>query len=131
MTHRDYLYGRLLAIADVAESETYDKTEARTTNARRYFNAFANRPYSTWRTIELKLDPYLSKLSLGRRKRYEILMQEVYDMFDREDFMDNSKLQPIFPACISLSGTRAVQKEANGYSRKRGGSINGNVISEN
>ncbi len=95
-THRDYLYGRLLAIADVAESETYDKTEARTTNARRYFNAFANRPYSTWRTIELKLDPYLSKLSLGRRKRYEILMQEVYDMFDREDFMDNSKLQPIF-----------------------------------
>lgn len=94
---RDYLYGRLLAIAEVAEASTYDKKEdARRTNASRYFEAFSNRPYQTWEVIHDRLKPYLNKMDSGNRIYYEKLLIEVKDMFDMEDFQDNSKLKPLF-----------------------------------
>lgn len=94
---RDYLYGRLLAIAEVAEAATYDKKEnARRTNASRYFEAFSNRPYQTWEVIHDRLKPYLNKMDSGNRIYYEKLLIEVKDMFDMEDFQDNSKLKPLF-----------------------------------
>lgn len=39
---RDYLYGRLLAVADRIEYRTYDteKDSGRVTNAKRYMNTF-------------------------------------------------------------------------------------------
>lgn len=54
-TSRDNLFGRLLAVADAAEVSTYDASNRRTTNARGYFNAFANRPSSGWQTIYSRL----------------------------------------------------------------------------
>ena len=95
-TERDYLYGRLIAIADIAEAGTYKKGESRTTNARRLFNAFANHPYSTWGVIMQRLEPYLNKMDPGKRIWYDKLMQEVYDMFSKEDFENNSALKPVF-----------------------------------
>lgn len=60
---RDYLYGRLLAIADNIERFTLDKTgETRETNADRLFQRFAQHPAKTWRTLELALRPYMSRL---------------------------------------------------------------------
>lgn len=94
---RDYLYGRLLAIAEVAEVSTYDKKEdARLTNASRYFEAFSNRPYQTWEVIRKRLEPYLKKMGIGKRIYYEKLLTEVTDMFEKENFQDNSKLKPLF-----------------------------------
>ncbi|MFR1502213.1 MAG: type I-C CRISPR-associated protein Cas8c/Csd1, partial [Ruminococcus sp.] len=64
-TRRDYLYGRLLAVAEVAESVALNKKEgndARITNARRYFTAFVNQPYRTWNVIRQRLEPYLSAM---------------------------------------------------------------------
>lgn len=94
---RDYLYGRLLAIAEVAEKSTYDKSdEVRMTNASRYFEAFSNRPYQTWAVIYERLIPYLKKMEIGKRSYYEMLFAEVNNLFEKEDFQDNTKLKPMF-----------------------------------
>ncbi|OXS52316.1 type I-C CRISPR-associated protein Cas8c/Csd1 [Cohnella sp. CIP 111063] len=59
---RDYLFGRLLAIADVLERNALGPDERRATNAIRYMNAFSRHPERTWRTIQACLQPYQAKL---------------------------------------------------------------------
>ena len=93
---RDYLYGRLLAIAEVAEASVYEKDEGRVTNACRYFEAFSNKPYQTWGVIYNRLVPYLNKMGAGQRRFYEKKIGEVMELFDRNAFEDNSKLKPVF-----------------------------------
>lgn len=93
---RDYLYGRLLAIAEVAEASTYEKDEGRVTNAGRYFESFSNKPYQTWGVIYNRLTPYLNKMGVGQRRYYEKLIGEVMELFDMKEFEDNSRLKPIF-----------------------------------
>lgn len=93
---RDYLYGRLLAIAEAAEASTYGKDEERITNASRYFEAFSNKPYQTWGVIYNRLTPYLNRMETGRRRYYENLLGEVMEQFELKEFEDNSKLKPLF-----------------------------------
>lgn len=93
---RDYLYGRLLAVADAAEESTYDKETARTTNAKRFFEAFSNRPYQTWSVIYKHLRPYFDRMPRGRRIFYESLIGEITEMFERDEFVNNSPLKPEF-----------------------------------
>lgn len=93
---RSYLYGRLLAVADMAEGSTYDRDSKRTTNARRFFEAFSNHPYTTWAVIMKNLRPYLDRMKEGSRVYYERLINQITEMFDRESFADNSQLSPEF-----------------------------------
>lgn len=68
---RDYLYGRLLAIADSIEGYALyltDEGKKRETTAARLMQRFADRPFSTWRNIELALAPYKSRLQAGSEK---------------------------------------------------------------
>lgn len=95
---RSYLYGCLLAVADVAEREAYDNDKdkaERVTNARRYWNAFSKRPYATWQRIEEQLIPYLNKLG-GKRVRYEKMLQEIKSKFTPDKFADNTALDPLY-----------------------------------
>lgn len=91
---RDYLFGRLLAVADKAEYSTYEKDDKRTTNARRYFSNFANSPAHTWQIIRERLEPYLEKMSEKQRKFYDGLIHEITDQMNHEDFSSNQKLKP-------------------------------------
>lgn len=59
---RSFLYGRLLAIFDKIERDTYDKGEARETNAHRLQAMYVKYPHRTRRNIEEKLIPYFEKL---------------------------------------------------------------------
>src|SRR5690606_23471688 len=59
--NRDYLFGRLLAIADVLERRALGD-ERRATNAIRYMNAFSKHPERTWLTIQQCLQPYQARL---------------------------------------------------------------------
>ena len=95
-TNRDYLYGRLLAVAEKAERSTYREGEERTTNASRFFNVFANRPASGWQTILSKLKPYLNKMDTKDRKFYTKLIDDITNCFERDDFADNTRLKPEF-----------------------------------
>lgn len=97
---RDYLYGRLLALADhIEERALYVAGENRDTNAAKLMHRFANRPSSTWRTIELALGPYKARL---RSKRPGILiaiekqLDEVAGKFQTSDFIDDSRLSGEF-----------------------------------
>ena len=96
-TTRDYLYGRLLAIADVIEQRALSKAERnRPTNAAKYMQRFAERPASTWQHIELALEPYMARLSPSTNYYYKKQLDEVMDKFDVEDFICDKKLSGEF-----------------------------------
>lgn len=85
--HRDYLFGRLLAIADVLERTALDREEKRATNAVRYMNAFARHPGRTWGVIQSNIQPYQAKLGTKLRY-YNTLIEQVGSMLKPEDFTD-------------------------------------------
>ena len=93
---RDYLYGRLLALADGLEGWALNKAnEDRQTTAARLMNRFAERPYTTWRTIELALSPYKARLG-GMSKKRQKMIDEVKDLFDPNDFINDKRLSGEF-----------------------------------
>ncbi|MBI4249843.1 MAG: type I-C CRISPR-associated protein Cas8c/Csd1, partial [Elusimicrobia bacterium] len=66
-TSRDYLFGRLLAVAErIEQIALYVTQEPRDTNAAKLMQRFAAHPCSTWRTIELSLVPYKTRLRSKR-----------------------------------------------------------------
>ncbi len=80
---RDYLFGRLLALAERLESRAlYVGGEKRETNAGKLTQRFADRPYSTWRTIETALVPYKVRLSAKRPYFLWVLNQELDEVFN-------------------------------------------------
>lgn len=98
---RDYLYGRLLAIAEHIESLALfvAHEKPRDTSAARMMQRFADRPYSTWRTIELALAPYKTRLRLSRGGflfKMELLFDEVMCAFTGDDFTQDAPLSGEF-----------------------------------
>jgi CRISPR-associated protein Csd1 len=96
--NRDYLYGRLFAVADRVEYLTYNFEEdaKRVTNAKRYMKVFSQRPYQTWKLLEENIRPYLNKLEVKTRVYYEKLLDDIYHLFKEEDFTDNKKLDGLY-----------------------------------
>ena len=64
-TDRSYLFGRLLAIAEIIEYRTYknDAGGGRLTNATKLQSAFVNHPFYTWNILEKKINPYFEPTS--------------------------------------------------------------------
>ncbi len=89
-TSRDYLFGRLLAVADKIEEIALSIAgENRPTNAARMMQHFADRPCSAWRNLELALQPYMQRLQKSRKgflvnRRKEL--GEIMDLFQPGDF---------------------------------------------
>nr|WP_223280494.1 type I-C CRISPR-associated protein Cas8c/Csd1 [Virgibacillus halodenitrificans] len=82
---RDYLFGRLLAIADVLERRAMDSDEKRATNAIRYMTSFAKHPERTWKTLQESLQPYQARM--GKRAGYlSSMIDEVATRINIEDF---------------------------------------------
>lgn len=97
---RDYLYGRLLAVAErIEEIALSTSGENRSTTAARLMQRFADRPYSTWRNIELALQPYMQRLK-NSRAGFLVNRQKdldaINDIFDKEAFMSDKKLSGEF-----------------------------------
>ena len=92
--NRDYLYGRLLAVAHKMEYDTFSDEERgkRETNAERFRNMLVRNPKKTWAIIEDKIQPYKRKLKLNSQIRYQKAFQEIYDSFLEEDFLKPGKL---------------------------------------
>lgn len=101
-TTRDYLYGRLLAVADNLEGYALRLAgENRETSAARLMQRFADRPFSTWRTIELSLSPYRARLKAsakgaGALVKCEKLLNEISSRFISSDFTDDRPLSGEF-----------------------------------
>lgn len=89
---RDYLFGRLLAIADVLEERTLSEAEKkRPTNATRYMQQFSQRPFSTWKQIHELLTPHFMRLG-DKASYYKSLIGQVESLFTHEDFIRNKPL---------------------------------------
>lgn len=97
---RDYLYGQLLAIADDIEGIALRVAgESRDTTAARLMQRFADRPFSTWRTIELALSPYKSRLRAKRGAvlyRREQQLDATFAKFAAGDFASDVPLSAEF-----------------------------------
>lgn len=108
---RDYLYGRLLALADRVEYRTYYKDDnkkgkedkedknsdsKRQTNAKRYMCAFSQHPFRTWKILEEKLEPYWTQLKTAERLYYQNIMDEIFELFELEVFEDDSALSGVY-----------------------------------
>lgn len=99
---RDYLYGRLLALADSIEGYALRQAdEKRGTTAARLMQRFADRPFSTWRNIELALTPYKSRLRASEKGsgflwKREKLLDEIQCRFQSDDFTSDRALSGEF-----------------------------------
>jgi CRISPR-associated protein Csd1 len=94
-TTRSYLYGRLLAVADVLEQAALSKEENRPTNAARMMQRFSTRPYDTWPTLYQRLEPYIRKLKRdkpGLLHRYDTELDAIKNLFQPSDFISDAKL---------------------------------------
>ena len=95
-TNRDYLYGRLLALADRLESRARylqtgkNDTDKRATNAVRYMSAFAAKPFRTWRLIYDQLSPYVQRLNGA--EWYQRQIDEVMSLFPEGEFENDKPL---------------------------------------
>lgn len=97
---RDYLYGRLLALAEHLEGRAlYVGGEKRATSAEKLMQRFADRPYSTWRILETGLTPYKVRLN-GKRHGFLNAVQQEMDavcaQFTTDDFVSDKRLSGEF-----------------------------------
>lgn len=115
---RDYLYGRMLAIADKIESHArylQDKksdTEKRPTNAVRYMSAFATKPFRTWEVIYRQLNPYIQRLHGG--ERYQKELDEIMSLFLEGEYENNKPLNGKYLMGYSLQRRALKNNDKNG-----------------
>lgn len=116
---RDYLYGRLIAQAESMEwyalyLQNGKKTPTRATNAERYFQQFAQRPYSTWRNLASeKLVPYQNYLTSQGKDFYKQAIGEIMELFQRDDYICDDKLSGEFLLgyhCQKMENAREIAK---------------------
>lgn len=99
---RNVLFGRLLAVYDYMEQRAmfeYDSDgkvkSTRTTNAKRYWNAYSSRPAKTLKTIRQNLVAYEKKLSSYELKKFEEWTGEIMQHFSAQEY-DNRALSEYY-----------------------------------
>ena len=78
---RSYQYGRLLAVMEKVERDTYGSGESREPNAIRLQSVFCQRPMQTAANLEKQLErAYFPRLNPGSRIWYKNLMGQIMEM---------------------------------------------------
>ena len=93
---RDFLFGRLLAVADKIEAVALykaDKNNTRTTNAVRLMGAFSVKPYHTWGILNQQLIPYINQLN-GARYYQSVIDEILVELAD--EYKNNNPLSPLY-----------------------------------
>ncbi|MBQ9359545.1 MAG: type I-C CRISPR-associated protein Cas8c/Csd1 [Lachnospiraceae bacterium] len=91
---RSYQFGRLLAILEKIERDTYHEETGREPNAIRRMSVYCKRPYHTFVQIEQTLEQaYIPHLNPGARIWYKQMIGEILGMLERigalsEDVID-------------------------------------------
>lgn len=84
--NRSYQFGRLLAVLEKAERDTFEKDEDREPNAMRLQSAFCKRPLHMFRIIQEQVKKgYYPKLPTGSRIYYEKLISEIMSVISSEE----------------------------------------------
>ncbi|GGI13100.1 hypothetical protein GCM10007377_04270 [Galliscardovia ingluviei] len=105
-TDRDYLYGRLLALADCFEERVLyvrgNGTNAnRATNALRFMNNYSAHPFETYNTIRNKINPYIEYGKSNPRlvrftQRICNTIDEVMDRFNPKEYESDEALSALY-----------------------------------
>lgn len=78
---RSYQYGRLLAVMEKVERDTFGSGESREPNAIRLQSIFCQRPMQTAANLEMQLErAYFPRLKPGSRIWYKNLMGQILEM---------------------------------------------------
>lgn len=95
--NRDYLYGRLFAVADVLEQRVNGNRE-RPTNAVRMMQFYVQRPVEAWKQLHLQLIPYLKRMGDAEKQAafYQRLMGEIEQLFEDHDRSEAASLREDF-----------------------------------
>lgn len=81
---RSYQFGRLLAVMEKVERDTYTD-EGREPNAIRMQSVFCDRPLYTGKIINDRLNPYFERLRPGSRAYYKKLIGEITEQLSNYD----------------------------------------------
>lgn len=115
---RDYLYGRLLAVAEYLEEKAlYLAGENRITNAARLMQRFSDQPFQTWLSIEKGLDSYKTRLQSKRPHKLfflKNLMDEIHSKFLTGDYEKEGRLSGLYLLgyhCQRLELIQKIEKE--------------------
>lgn len=100
---RSYLFGRLLAVYEKLELDTYrnymiDNANKRTTNAERLWTAYAKMPTRTLLILEEKIKPYkerLKKSNFSAVVYYDNLITEIVNTIETSDKFEQVKNRPL------------------------------------
>ena len=96
---RSYLYGRLMAVAEKLETDTYDDNEARMTNAARFMSSVIASPCKSWGNVHKRLIPYINKIQSknpGLCVYYQKELREIHNMFKAGEYEMKKPLEPLF-----------------------------------
>ena len=93
ITERGYLYGRLLAVAELLEkaAQKASSDTERPTNAEKLMQRFSSHRKA--------LDPYIQiliKNKPGLKNYYDQELESIHDLFDRNDFINDTKVSGEF-----------------------------------
>lgn len=91
----DYLYGRLLAVADFIEEQAMAQGRDYPTNAIRFMQQYVQRPFETWQRIHEKLIPYFKKLG-ATGLQYQQILSEIEQLFSEEERYERRELSMVF-----------------------------------
>lgn len=114
---RSYQFGRLLAVMEKVERDTYDRDEKREPNAIMLQSAFYERPFHTAYTIDGRLEPYFSKLSdisPAKECYYKNLIGEIVEQLSNFDSKDlNRRLEDSYLLGYYLQRNELYAKKEN------------------
>lgn len=111
---RNYLFGRLLAIAEEVENYSLRiANKKRPTNAEKLMHQFKIKPLNTWGTLADLLQPHFNKLG-ARGKVYSEMIADVVSQFNGNDFISKEGLSSDF-----LFGYYCQRKVFNDQNKKR------------
>lgn len=125
---RNYLFGRLLALADYIEStarykQGKTKDDARATNAIRYMTVFSQRPFRTWNMLFTQmLNPYIQQLN-GAGWHLNIIseiMELLGDQFEDDTPLDGRYLLGFFAQRQALRQKNNNQKDGGKSNESKG-----------
>lgn len=122
---RDYLFGRLLAVADRLEQAALykaDKKDIRATNAIRLMGAFSVKPYHTWGILYQQLLPYINQLKGAGY--YQSIIDDIMVLL-AEEYENNKPLSPLY-----LLGFSAQRKVFNNKNKQENTEVDENDITE-
>lgn len=94
---RSYQYGRLLAVMEKIERDTYNESETREPNAVRMMSVYAQRPeYARMVIWEQLKRAYLPRLTPASRSYYDRLMGEIMENLSSFEAQKNQRLGDSF-----------------------------------